>query len=227
VRRREFITLLSGVAAWPLATRAQQRPALPVIGLLQSAAPEEMANRVAAFRKALSENGYEEGRNLAIEYRWARYDNTKLPELAAELVRRRVTNPVPTGSAASKKTIGITEVTSFAAAAPIPCVRMTSTLRRTNSAAISEKRSVRPSAHRWVIATVRPSIQPSSLRRCTKLGNVLLVAAAEAVFKYPITGIAACCARDAIGHAAAPPSSVMNSRLFNRSNRIRSPSART
>jgi putative ABC transport system substrate-binding protein len=90
VKRRQFITLLGGATAWPLAAHAQQRPALAVIGLLQSAAPEEMANRVAAFRKALSENGYEEGRNLAIEYRWARYDNTKLPELAAELVRRRV-----------------------------------------------------------------------------------------------------------------------------------------
>jgi putative tryptophan/tyrosine transport system substrate-binding protein len=90
MRRREFISLLGGsAAAWPLAARAQQ-PAVPVIGFLHSGSPEVTPSLVAGFRKGLEETGFVDGRNVAIESRWAQNDRARLPELAADLVRRRV-----------------------------------------------------------------------------------------------------------------------------------------
>src|SRR5947208_1067287 len=91
LRRREFITLLGGVSlARPLLARAQQ-PAMPVIGFVNGASAWEYAPLVDAFRQSLGESGYFEGRNVAVEYRWAEGHYDRLPTLAADQVRRRVT----------------------------------------------------------------------------------------------------------------------------------------
>src|SRR5262245_21390185 len=97
MRRREFIMLACGAAAgWPLAARAQQ-PAVPVVGFVHTASPEDASSFVAAFRQGLKETGLVEGQNVAVEFRWAQRQHDRLPELYADLVRRQVAVIVAAG----------------------------------------------------------------------------------------------------------------------------------
>jgi putative tryptophan/tyrosine transport system substrate-binding protein len=97
MRRREFIALIGGAAAWPHGARAQQQ-ALPVIGFLSGGAEGPLRSTTAAFHQGLGESGFIEGRNVEILYRWAETHNDRLPALAADLVRRRVAVIVATAS---------------------------------------------------------------------------------------------------------------------------------
>jgi putative ABC transport system substrate-binding protein len=101
MRRREFLGVLGSAAAWPLGARAQQQPATPVVGFLGTASSGPFAHLVAGFRRGLQETGFVEGRNAAIEYRWAEGQYDRVPALAADLVSRQVAVIVTVGGEAS------------------------------------------------------------------------------------------------------------------------------
>jgi putative ABC transport system substrate-binding protein len=109
VKRREFITLLGGVTVWPLAGRAQQT-ATPVIGFLSAVSPSNGRSWVGGFHEGLAEAGYEEGRNVAVEYRWSESQRDRLPALAADLIQHGATVIVAAGvdAAHAAKTATIT-----------------------------------------------------------------------------------------------------------------------
>jgi putative tryptophan/tyrosine transport system substrate-binding protein len=122
MRRRDLVLLLGGVAAIPRALRAQQK-AMPVIGFLSSASPGLSAPLVAAFREGLSETGYVEGQNLAIEYRWAEFRYDRLPALAADFVARKVeviaTNGDPRAALAAKNATSTIPIVFSAISDPV------------------------------------------------------------------------------------------------------------
>ena len=99
MRRREFVALLSGAAAWTFPGRAQPQPTMPVVGYLGPESPQTFASRVNAFRDGLAQAGYVEGRNVAIEFRWAEGHYDRLSALAADLVDRQVALLVAPGGA--------------------------------------------------------------------------------------------------------------------------------
>jgi putative ABC transport system substrate-binding protein len=129
-RRRKFLSFITGVvAAWPFTARGQQ-PVMPVIGWLGARSPAESAIVVAAFHKGLNETGYVEGKNVAIEYRWAQLQYDRLPTLAADLVGRRVAVIAATGG-------GVSPLAAKAATATIPIVFVAGDLDPVNAGLVS------------------------------------------------------------------------------------------
>src|SRR5262245_63544777 len=122
MRRREFIALVGGAAACPLMARAQQQ-VMPVVGFLSGRSQDEASGDTAAFHQGLNEMGYVEGRNVALEYRWAEGRNELLPDLAAELVRRQVTVLAAVGgnnsALAAKRATAIIPIVFTSSADPV------------------------------------------------------------------------------------------------------------
>ena len=123
LKRRDFIAVIGGAAAWPLAARAQQA-VTPVIGFLNSQSPDNQADYIRAFRQGLKESGYVEGETVIVDYRWAENKNERLPALAADLVRRRVAVIAASGGLASESVAKATATIPIVFMVPEDPVRM-------------------------------------------------------------------------------------------------------